>query len=285
MTLFRGAPFNSLNRLASPQDGKLWDRRRYIHFYGEAFSNGRVNYKFDVLAGDQPPTVTDGYGQWANVQMPLRTGMVVYTGRNPIAMQIPVRFMLFDKYGSWLVDDSAGLMVEEQIQILEWMAGEGINTGPSPLVWLSSYDSGGATTGLIPFEYQPGTPNVPKVFNDATYSPNWVITALAWDTAPIKTPNGLRIRQDATVTATMYQAPAGSAQRNTPRPKSSVFVSRPGADTALKIARAVPGEDPPKLAQAIVEMAQNKKLHLRGINQTIKHGRRVTVPSSTVANQ
>lgn len=258
----------------------ITDRRRYIHFYGEAFSNAADNQSFDVLAGDQPPTVTDGYAQWAQVQRPLRTGLVVYTGRNPISMQVSVRFMLFDKQRSWLISDAAGVIVEEQIALLEWMAGEGIDVGPSPIVYLTTYDGVGNTNPLIPFQYQNGTKSVPAFFGDHSYAPRWVITGLTMDTSPIRTANGYRVRQDATVTATMYEAPAGSPARGQPRPKGKTVVSRAGADTALKIARTVPAQDPWKTATAIIQAPQNASLHLRLVNQTVKHGKRVYVPAS-----
>jgi hypothetical protein len=260
------------------------DRRRYIHFYGEEFANGRINYSFDVMAGDQPPTIVDGYAQWSPIPLPLRVGQLMFTGRNPISMQVAVRFNLFDANGTWLISDSAGLLVEEQIAILEWMAGEGINEGPSPLLRVTTYDSSGDTVPLIPFEYQVGTGNVPASFGDRNQVPTWVVTALAWDPAPIRNDNAYRIRQDGTVTIGMYQAPQGSASRLVPRPKATTVVSRDGADTALTIARSVAAEDPPKLATAIIQAAQNKNLQLRSVNQAIKHGKRVTVPSSVSAS-
>lgn len=264
-----------------PLGPKITDRRPYIHFYGESFANAAQNFSFDVLAGDQPPTIVDGYAQWAQVPRPLRTGLIVYTGRNPTSMQVAVRFALFDRQGSWLRNDASGLIVEEQIEILEWMAGESIEVGPSPLVYLSTYDAAGNTNPLIPFEYQNGTKSVPKIFGDRNYAPRWVITALAWDTSPIRNANGYRVRQDATVTATMYEAPPGAPKhRGQPRPRGRMVVSRPGRDTALKIARSVPAQDASKTATAIIQAPQNANLHLRSVNQQVKHGKRVFVPAS-----
>jgi hypothetical protein len=277
MTL--GATFTPTTKVAGgPPAPKLWDRRRYIHFFGEAFSNATFNFSFDVLAGDTPPTIVDGYAQWAPAALPLRVGLIVYTGRSPVAMQVAVRFMQFDSYGSWLTDDTAGLAVEKQIELLEWMAGESIQVGPSPLVYLSTYDGNGNTTPLIPFEYQTVTSNVPAIFGGGDAAP-WVVTALAWDPDPVRTANYYRIRQDATVTLTLYNAPAGaSSTPNLPRPKAIRVTSRPGADTALTIARSVPSNDVPKLAAAIMVAPQNAQLRLRSVNYPIAYGKTVYVP-------
>lgn len=265
--------------ISIPSDAKITDRRRYLHFYAEDFSNAQLNGTFDVLSGDQPPTVTDGYAQWGQVQRPLRIGLIVYTGRNPISMQVSCRFMLFDKHGGWLTDDDAGLGVEEQIRLLEWMAGQTAVTGPSPRVWVTTYDAHGQTAPLVPFIYQGASASTPKFFAGGTETP-WVITALSWDTAPVRNRAGYRVRQDATVTLTYYLPPQGSKTDNSPRPKGITVRSKPGADTALEIARNVPGFIPQALATAIVQAPQNSKLRLRGVNQKIKHGKKVFVPAS-----
>jgi hypothetical protein len=253
-------------RSPKPPQPKLGDRRQYIRF---------------VLAGDAPPTVTDGYAQWTPVARPLRIAQMVYTGRNPISMSVSVRFMLFNAHGSWLQDDGTGTLLEEQMVVLEWMAGR-VNSGPSPLVYLSTYDGHGNTTALIPYQYQATTPNVPHAQFGSDPSP-WIITALSWDQSQagvVKNANGLRVRQDATVTVTYYSPPAGTNVSTLPRPKATTFVSRAGADTAILIARAVASNDPPVLAVSIMNAGQNSALRLRGVNQRIKHGRRVYVPSS-----
>lgn len=255
-----------------------WDRRRYIHFYGQAFSNAQDNHAFDVLSGDQPPTIVGGYAQWAQVARPLRTGLIVYTGREPMSMQVSVRFILLDQSGSWRTGVDAGTALEEQITTLEWMAGFGAQVGPSPLVYLSTYSAAGKTVPLIPFGYQPDTPDVPKFFLGGDSAP-WVVTGLTWDPAPVRNENGFRVRQDATVTLTWYESPKGAPKIGLPRAKDKTVISRPGADTPLKIARTFPSQNAITLAQGIMGASQNKKLKLRSPTQTIKHGKHVVVPS------
>jgi hypothetical protein len=256
---------------------------RTILFFGQDFFDSSNNTWFNVLAGDQPPTITGGYAKWQTIDLPLRRGQTVFQGYDPVIMEMSVRFIELDSSGSWLTDEESGKLVEGKIGRLEWMAGESYSSGPPPKVTLSTYDGSGVTNGLIPLWYQtetkvvPGYPGTGRLAGVGNVGP-WIITSLVWDKAPIRGDHGFRIRQDATVTAQLYTG-VGAAKTGLTRPKASVFISRAGADTPLLIARQEPTAFPQQLAQAIVGAPQNKSLHLRSWNQKIKHGAKVRVPA------
>lgn len=274
----QGHPYNSITSTVHLPHLPSAGPNRNITFYGQAFSDPSNNLRFDVLAGDMPPRIVGGYGKWQVIDRPLRRGLTVFQGYDPISMEVHVRFIRFDSSGSWLQDNSAGLAIEEDIGRLEWMSGEGWELGPPPLVWLTTFDGSGNTIPLIPFEYQTTTPSVPKFFGGGD-SDAWVVVGLAWDENPIRNAGAYRIRQDATVTVQFYSSLTSPPTRGkTARPKGKTVVSRAGADTALKIARQQPTTAAPVLAVAIKNAPQNKRLQLRSINTPIKHGKKVYIP-------
>jgi hypothetical protein len=137
----------------------------------------------------------------------------------------------------------------------------------------------------VPFNFQALTPNVPKALRNDYPVPSFVITALAWDTNPLRNELGYRIRQDATVTLTQFiqdevSAASSSAQRshNTKgqKGKTRTVISAPHRDTALLIAIYVGSKDHYKAAREIVKA--NPKLHLRSVTSKIKHRTHVKVP-------
>lgn len=266
------------------QSGKPFNGpKRHISFYGENFNNPSENTNFDVLAGDTPPTITGGYAKWQTIDRPLRRGVTVFQGYDPPTMSVAIRFMRFDANGSWLTDTPNGLLIEEGVEILEFMAGWPGREGPPMLVWLSTYDGRGNAIPLIPFNWQPASsPNVPAQLQ-GTDQP-WVITGLEWDQNPLRNHDGYRTKQDATVTVQRFSQTTDTPfDRTQPanRGKSSTFVSRPGADTAITIARTVHSRDASVLAAAIKAFPQNAKLHIRSIYHTrIKHGKKVHIPVS-----
>lgn len=256
---------------------------KYISFYAEDFFTATDNHSFAVLAGDTPPTIVGGYGKWQTIDRPLRRGLTVFQGYDPMSMQVAVRFIKFNPIdGSWQKDAGVGATIETEIAILEWMGGESITTGPSPLVYLATHNGQGQAVPLIPFEYQPTLPNQPAAFGYGNAQP-WIVTGLEWGEA-IRGEHGYRIRQDATVTVQYYQAPGGTqktSQQSRSRPKAVTVVSAPGADTCLKIARLQPTRNAPELARTIKNAPQNKDLHLRSVTQVIKHGKKVVVPAGS----
>ena len=255
---------------------------KHITFFGQDFFNASLNHTFDVLAGDQPPRIVGGYADWATIKRPLRRSLTIFQGYDPISMEVHIRFIQFNPDdGSWLTGNGAGLAIEEKIATLEWMAGEGHEVGPSPLVYLSTFDNSGQTTPLIPFQYQGTTPANPRLFGGGFIQPWIIMGGIQWDPNPIRNDSGYRIRQDASMTMMIYQGPSSSSstQKGKARPKATIFHSRAGADTALLIARNETTAFPSALATAIIKAPQNKGLRLRSINQKIKFGKKVTVPA------
>lgn len=252
---------------------------RTIEFFAEAFFNPADNLRFSVLSGDQPPTVTGGYAKWQTIDLPLRRGLTIFQGYDPVIMTVSVRFIMIDTAGGWLTDRESALQLEQKIHNLEWMAGESWEQGPSPKVWLTTFDGKGNTVGLIPLWYQSEIKAIPGLVGTGNVGP-WIITALDWDKNPIRGDHGFRTRQDATVTVQLWTSGQLSPQgSNVARPKATIFISRAGADTALLIARQSATAYAPQLALAIIKAPQNAALKLRSVNQPIKHGKKVRVPS------
>lgn len=153
---------------------------------------------FDVKAGDSAPVVKEGYAKYESVDRPMRTGLTLFTGYDPITMDVPITFEAFSS--------RRGLDLERDIALLERMAGRGIfkgaGTGFPGYVNVSTTDNRGNVVPLIPRSLQahPTNPNPPK----------WVVSELAWDEEPLRNREGNRLRQKATVTLMQYVQVAGS---------------------------------------------------------------------------
>src|SRR5581483_6732395 len=160
----------------------------YLSFQGVGFSSG-YRQSFDVLCGDNPPTVTAGYANWTNVKRPLQRSLTIFEGYEPATMTVEVRFGQWANNGSWQTDDTAGQKNENDIGKLEWMAGSNFQQGPSPAIYVWSHSTQGGDTDLIPRQYR-GLP--------------WIISGgVQWGKS-IRNPNGYRIWQDATFTLENY---------------------------------------------------------------------------------
>jgi hypothetical protein len=143
---------------------------------------------FHVLAGDEPPKVTAGYQKLEVRDRPLRTGITAFTGFDPISMDIPIRF---ENYKG-----QDGTAIEDDIALLEQMAGRGIfkgaAIGPGAVIRIATTGPTGAVNGLIPPAYQ---------YNkDNPSGPLWRIADIAWDDGALRDRNGNRIRAGAVVT-------------------------------------------------------------------------------------
>lgn len=153
---------------------------------------------FDVKAGDSAPTVKEGYAKYETVDRPMRTGLTLFKGYDPLTLDVPV---VFDAFAS-----RRGLDVERDIALLERMAGRGIfpgsSTGFPGYINVSTTDNNGKVVPLIPRSLQahPTNPNPPK----------WVVSGIEWDEEPLRNKEGNRIRQKATVTLMQLVQVAGS---------------------------------------------------------------------------
>lgn len=145
----------------------------------------------EVPMGDGSPTVIDGYGGWEVVSRPFRTGLTVWKGFSPIVMTVPLLFENFDE----------GTSLEDDIELLELMAGRGRNGGPLRPPPVLRLHSGSVYTtrdsGLIPANYRTLTDD----------SIVWVINDIEWDGSPIRNSVGNRIRQACTVTLMQFVGP------------------------------------------------------------------------------
>ena len=228
-------------------------------FPGQSGGPQQVN----VLLGDTPPQITDGYAQWQSIGRPLSRGVTVFQGFNPATMLLDgVRLGRWYESG-WQTDDLAGIAVEDDIEWLGWMAGEAYATGASPVIYL-----GTAGSHLIPQRWQGA--NHP-----------WVISALAWGGA-WRNQSGRRVYQEASITLMQY-INYTAIPKYVKNQAGGTFVATATRNTPLLIAQAPSTRTPARyiemLAWLIVNASQNKALRLRSPRTPIKPGKHVFVPS------
>ena len=148
---------------------------------------------FDVVAGERPPTIVDGYAQFEVTDRPGRAGLTTFTGYQPMVMEVDVIFSSDDVTAGWSSKESAD--VEEAIRLLERMAGRGrgfsgASTGPPPVIRASTTNAQGAVVPLIPHNYQSSAQN--------PSAPLWRVAGIDWGRAE-RNRYGGRIYQEATI--------------------------------------------------------------------------------------
>lgn len=179
---------------------------------------------FHVLAGDQAPRIVNGYAKFDVIERPMRTGLNVFTGYDPVEMEIPIRFQARD------VTDGSG--VERDIKLLERMAGRpgaAPAVGPPPVIQVSTTDNAGRVVPLIPSNFQWS--------GKGSRTPLWrIMNPIDWDPDPIRNAKGNRITQKAVVTVRQHTAiqfaTRSAAERNRhkrknrrdDRPKTGTFI-------------------------------------------------------------
>jgi hypothetical protein len=111
-----------------------------------------------ALCGEDPPTVIDGYGKWTVIDRPLRQGVTVPQGFNPAKVKISIRMGIWDgrfNFTGWDQSDDAGVEIESNIDDLHWMAGGNALGGPSPVVYVDTYNADGSgSNDLMPRQYR-----------------------------------------------------------------------------------------------------------------------------------
>lgn len=174
----------------------------------------RGEASFSVLAGDTAPIVMSGYSKVSVVDRSERAGLSVFTGFDPVVLQVPVRFESMDNALTFV--DKDGAKVESDIAELERMAGRGIFEGAAvgapPLVAVSTTNAKGDPVQLIPFAFQS---SLPKKINPN--APVYWVSGIDWDNDPVRNVKGDRIRQLATIELTEYVRPKvamGAAERH-----------------------------------------------------------------------
>lgn len=255
-----------------------------------------------VMAGDEPPQITGGYGKWTTVDRPLRRGISVFQGYDPATMSVPLRFGMWiprdfsvhddgadgtQRFGgiTWATSDAAGQQVERNIQVLEAMAGGQQTAGQPPFVYVNTYDAQGRTTGLVPPSYQ-NTAGAPSGLSDGKLWP-WVITSVTWGNS-LRSSNGWRIYQECVITLMNY---LNYNRPQTKQQKGSYFKTSKSHHTCLKIAgaRSVHALSVSQVASLIKNSHKNNpvsrsKIHLRdhSTHWNIPLGKEIWVPSHIV---
>ena len=260
-------------------------RNAYLRFTAQNFKGsnaapGGINY-FDVACGSTPPTITGGYARWNAIQRPLQRSLTIFGGYDPVQMTVNVIFGQWNSQAGWATSDTTGQYVENQIGVLEWMAGVNSPSGAPPVVYVYSDSTGGGQSDLIPPQYQ----------STSSQKYPWVISGLAWGTAYRNT-NMYRVWQEATINLEGYlnlgKPPAPKTQQS-----GAYFTSRAGRNTALLIAGAPaahsPVEDHRLLAERICDHAKNNpckgtKIRLRHkhVSWPITIGTPVWVPDHSI---
>lgn len=247
----------------------------YLSFEGVGFSSG-WSRSFDVMVGDNPPSITGGYANWTNIKRPLQRALTVFTGYDPMQMTVEVRFGRWGEQSfNWQTDDTAGQAIEGDIDVLEWMAGSNFHTGPSPVVYVWSHGSQGKDTDLIP----------PQYAKPSGYP--WVVTGLQWGKA-WRNANGYRVWQEATIVLSNYLN-LGAPPKPDVNVTGGYFVSKNGADTPILIAGSKSSRSPVAdhrvLAGRICGDSKNNpckstriNLSGRSLSFKIRHGVPVWVP-------
>jgi hypothetical protein len=259
---------------------------RYVSLRG--YGPGTM-HQISVMCGDDPPTIKGGYAKWTTVDRPLRTGVTLFQGYDPVTMDVSLRFGTWTKAG-WDTglskESTAGSDTEEAIGWLEWMAGAHFNAGASPFVYVNTYANAGGTTNLVPSGYQE-TVGVGASVSDTKRWP-WVITGgITWGKS-LRDKNGDRVYQECTFTCMNYlsfsQPPMTSAA-------GGYFTVKSGMDDVLLIAGAPSSHalDVQNLALQIKNDPKNNpiagskvKLSTKSTRWKIPAGLKVWVPAHTV---
>jgi len=111
--------------------------------------------------GDDPPSVSQGFGGWAEVERPGRVSMTVWRGYPPISVDVAV---VLDRF-----DSDEGTGIEAGVQILEAMAGRGErrSSGGPPELTVQ-------TAGVMPHDHT-ASPSLRWVITDLTVVDDSVI--------------------------------------------------------------------------------------------------------------
>lgn len=134
---------------------------------------GQLLLYFECLLGEAGARVTDGYGGWEAIDRPKQLPFTRWVGAPPYQMEMA---LVFDSLAT-------GGNVEHPIGLLERMAREPGGLGEPPIV---------KVVGPLP----------------RSSSVAWVITGLDWGDA-LRGDDGLRVRQEVSVTLLQYTEPDG----------------------------------------------------------------------------
>lgn len=194
--------------------------RKSVKIPGKA----RPSSSFSVLAGDEPPRVTNGYAKFDVMDRPGRTGLTTFKGYDPITLEVPIRFEAF------VLQD--GTSVEDAIEELERMAGrgnyKGAAVGPPGVIQVQTRDAAGNVVSLIPSNYQASAQN--------PSAPFWRVAGIEWDDSPLRDGKGRRIRQKAVVTLQQHTQVTTAIQNRSAAERARFKASQKKASRAEEAA-------------------------------------------------
>jgi len=179
--------------------------------------------RFEGGFADGSPIVTEGYGGWQVTNRPREIGITEWSGRNPMAIEIPFRIE------HWMDDDedAPGVACEREVRNLEALCGLGGHAQP-PICKVDGH-------GIIPHDdsVAPG-------------SHQWVIENVTWDRdIELRSgTSGRRVRCGGTIVIRQYIYPSDVFRRITSRSraqKPKVYIVKRG-DTLSKIAKQMYGD-------------------------------------------
>lgn len=264
--------------------------------------SSRLATVITVLAGYAPPKITGGWPKINVIDRPLRTGFTVPAGYDPWSMDLPIQFEAVVTPG-W---QPTSIHVEQDIRVLEWMAGRNHLLVPSPgsslraankqplvnpvaevlpIVDVVSLDDQGNETSLIP----PNLHGIPWLVSNIDYDTTVGASSSGGQQSSggvIRDRYGNRTRQAAVVSLIEYNAAPGAvnspaarqARRgNTSGPPLVVHASQ-AYDTVEKLVlHEVAGD---ALYQDLRKVADFN--HIRSIHQRLKIGRKILIPRSVM---
>jgi nucleoid-associated protein YgaU len=153
---------------------------------------------FRAHFADGAAIVTEGYAGWRVIDRPRDVGLVEWSGRNPMAIEIPFILDYWDEE----VRDDPGERCEEQVTRLERLCGLGGHTQP-PICKVDG-------RGMIPHDYTI-TPEL-----------NWVVEQVQWDRDMElrSTGSGRRVRCGGSITIRQFLDPMPFLRRITSRSRA-----------------------------------------------------------------
>ena len=148
--------------------------------------------QFYCLRGGTP-IMTGGGAKIQTIDRDRQTGLTVFTGYDPVMMDVPI----------WFENYADGTSLENDIAALIWMQGRGPGAAATqpkkdaPIVVISAYNAGGDLVQTLGQTFDFSEKNNPN-------PPSWLITNVSWDGDALYNHAAHRVRQRATVSITQW---------------------------------------------------------------------------------
>lgn len=273
----------SRNTRQSPFGNQAVSATRLIHFYGYRYGSTSTlspNHEFRALCGEQPPTLTSGWGNVTAVQRPRALDYTIITDWPPITMDVSIRF-------DCMMTPVINTTLEQDLSALWWMAGRGNrNPGPHaqgnpPIVKVAAWNAQ-KQSNLIPPDVQ---------------GYEWIITNLQYDSSPIRLTReqldasglttvsaGSRGRQDVVVSLMQWIPAINDNPAPSKRFTNSTisYKTTPTMNTVQKLMETYFDRNPAVNAsdfKIVQNLPANNKLNLRSYTQALKPNTVVHFPT------